>query len=60
MRLSGTLGMGLATRVTMTVVVTTPLTVTTNLASELESPPLPGTLTGTVLWSGMSVMGLTD
>jgi hypothetical protein len=36
-----------------------PLTVTPSLASELEPPPLPGTLTGTPLWSTMSVMGLT-
>jgi hypothetical protein len=56
---SGTLGMGVATRVTMRVVVTTPLTVTLSLASEPKPPPLPGTLTGTFLWSGMSVMGLT-
>jgi hypothetical protein len=57
---SGTLGMGVATRVTRRVVVTTPLTVTRSLASELEPPPLPGTLTGTLLWSGTSVMGLTS
>jgi hypothetical protein len=56
---SGTLGMGLATRVTMTVVVTIPLTVILSLASELEPPPLPGTLTSTLLWSGTSVVGLT-
>jgi hypothetical protein len=56
---SGTLGMGLATRVTMRVVVTIALTVTPSLASELEPLPLPGTLTGTLLWSGMSVIGLT-
>jgi hypothetical protein len=56
---SGTLGMGLATQVTMRVVVTIPLTVTLSLASEAEPPPLPGTLTGTLLWSDMSVMGLT-
>jgi hypothetical protein len=36
---NGTLGMGVATRVTMRVVVTTPLTVTPSLASEPE--PLP-------------------
>jgi hypothetical protein len=54
-----TLGMGVATRVTMRVVVTTPLTVTPSLASETEPPPLPGTLTGILLWSGTSVMGLT-
>jgi hypothetical protein len=40
-------------------VVTTPLMVTTSLASEPEPSPLPGTLTGTLLWSGTSVMGLT-
>jgi hypothetical protein len=56
---SGTLGMGVATWVTMRVVVTTPLMVTPSLASELEPPPQPGTLTGTLLWSGTSVMGLT-
>jgi hypothetical protein len=57
--LSGTLGMRVATRVTMRVVVTTPLMVTPSLASEPEPLPLPGTLTSTRLWSGMSVMGLT-
>jgi hypothetical protein len=56
---SGALGMGVATRVTMRVVVITSLKVTPSLASELEPPPLPGTLTGTLLWSGTSVMGLT-
>jgi hypothetical protein len=56
---SGTLSMGVATRVTMRVVVTTPLPVTLSLASELEPLPLPGTLTGTPLWSGTSVMRLT-
>jgi hypothetical protein len=55
---SGTLGMGVATRVTMRVVVTTPLMVTLSLAFKLESPPLTGTLTGTLLWSSTSVMGL--
>jgi hypothetical protein len=55
----GTLGMGFATRVTMRMVVTIPLTVTPSLASELEPPPLPGTLTGMLLWSSTSVMGLT-
>jgi hypothetical protein len=56
---SGTLGMGVATWVTMRVVVTTPLSATPSLASELEPLPLPGTLTGTILWCGTSVMGLT-
>jgi hypothetical protein len=56
---SGTLRMGLATWVTMRVVVTTPLMVTLSLASEPEPPPLLGTLTGTFVWSGTSVMGLT-
>jgi hypothetical protein len=56
---SGTLGMRVATRVTMRVVVTTPLTVTPSLASDLEPSPLPGTLTGTLLWSGTSVTKLT-
>jgi hypothetical protein len=51
--------MGMATHVTMRVIVTTPLTVTPNLASEPEPPPLLGTLMGTLLWSGTSVMGLT-
>jgi hypothetical protein len=51
--------MGVATRVPMRVVVTTPLTVTPSLAFEPEPPPLPSTLTGTLLWSGTSVMGLT-
>jgi hypothetical protein len=45
------------TQVTMRVVVITPLKVTPSLASELE--PLPGTLTGMLLWSGTTVMGLT-
>jgi hypothetical protein len=56
---SGTLSMGVATRVTMRVVVTTPLTVTLSLASEPDPPPLPGTLTDTLLWRGTLVMGLT-
>jgi hypothetical protein len=56
---SGTLGMGVAARVTMRVVVTTPLMVTLSLVSELEAPHLPGTLTGMLLWSATSVMGLT-
>jgi hypothetical protein len=51
--------MGVATRVTMRVVVTTPLTATLSLASEPEPLPLSGTLTGMLLWSSMSVMGLT-
>jgi hypothetical protein len=56
---SGTLGMGLATQVIMRVIVTILLTVTLSLASEPEHPPLPGTLTSMLLWSGTSVMGLT-
>jgi hypothetical protein len=56
---NGTLGMRVATRVTMRVIVTTPLTVIPNLVSEPEPPPLLGTLTGTLLWSSTSVMGLT-
>jgi hypothetical protein len=55
---SRTLGMRVATRVPMRVVIT-PLKVTPSLASESEPPPLPGTLTGTLCWSGTSVMGLT-
>jgi hypothetical protein len=51
--------MGVATRVTMRVVIITPLKVTPSLASEPEPPPLPGTMIGTLLWSGTSVMGLT-
>jgi putative effector of murein hydrolase LrgA (UPF0299 family) len=51
--------MGVATRVTMRVVVITPIKVTLSLASELEPLPLPGTLTGMLLWSGTLVMGLT-
>jgi hypothetical protein len=54
---SGTLGMGVATRVTMRVVVTTPLRITLSLASKSEPPPLPSTRTGMLLWSGTSVMG---
>jgi hypothetical protein len=50
---------GVATQVTRRVVVTTPLTVTRSLASESEPSPLLGTLTGTLLWSSMSIMGLT-
>jgi hypothetical protein len=56
---SGTLGTGVATRVTMRVVVTTPLTIKQSLANEPEPPPLPGSLSGTFLWSSTSVMGLT-
>jgi hypothetical protein len=56
---SGTLGMGVATRFTMRVVVTTPLTVTLSLASKPEPLPLSGTLTGMPHWGGTSVMGLT-
>jgi hypothetical protein len=56
---SGTLSMGVATQVTMRVVVTTPLMVTPSLASEPEPLPLLGTPTGTLLWSGTPVMGLT-
>jgi hypothetical protein len=41
------------------VVVITPLKGTLSLAFELEPPHLPDTLTGTLLWSGTSVMGLT-
>jgi hypothetical protein len=55
----GTLGMRLATRVTMRVVVTTSLMVTPRVASELEPLPLPGTLTSTPIWSSTLVMGLT-
>jgi hypothetical protein len=51
--------MGVATRVTMRVVVITPLKVTLSLASEPEPLALPGTLTGMLIWSGTSVMGLT-
>jgi hypothetical protein len=54
---NGTLGMGVATRVTMRVVVTTTLTVTPSLASEPESSPLPGTLTGTLLWAVRQLWG---
>jgi hypothetical protein len=55
---SGTLDTGVATRVTLRVL-TTPLTVTPSLAFEPKPPALPGTLTGTLLWSGTSVIGLT-
>jgi hypothetical protein len=56
---NGTLGMGVTTRVTMRVVVTTPLTVTPSLASKLKPPPMPGIPTSTLLCSGMPVMGPT-
>jgi hypothetical protein len=56
---NGTLGMRVAIRVTARVVVNTPLVVTLSQASELEHPPSLGTLTGTLLWKGTSVMGLT-
>jgi hypothetical protein len=46
---SETLGIGVATRVTMRVVVTILLTVTQSLASKPEPLPLLGTLTGTLL-----------
>jgi hypothetical protein len=50
---SGTLGMGVATRVTLQVVVTTPLMVTPCLSFEPEPLPLLGTPTSTPF------MGLT-
>jgi hypothetical protein len=56
---SGTPGMGVTTRVTMRVVITTALMVALSLASEPEPLPLSGTLTGTLLWSSTSIMGLT-
>jgi hypothetical protein len=56
---SGTLGMGVTTRVTMRVVLTNPLTVTLSPASEPEPPLLIGTLTGAPFWSDTSVMGFT-
>jgi hypothetical protein len=55
---SGTLGMGLATRITMRLIDTIPHMITLSLASEPKPPPLLGTLTGTLPWSGTSVMGL--
>jgi hypothetical protein len=55
---SETLDTGVATRVTLRVL-TTPLTVTPSLAFEPKPPALPGTLTGTLLWIGTSVIGLT-
>jgi hypothetical protein len=51
--------MGVITRVTMRLVVTAPLTVTLSISSEPEPPPLPGTPTGMLLWSGTPVIGLT-
>jgi hypothetical protein len=54
-----TLGMGVATRVTMRVEVITPLKITPSLAFKPEPLPLLSTLTGTILWSDTSVMGLT-
>jgi hypothetical protein len=51
--------MGVATQVTMRVIVITPLMVTPSLASEPKPLPLLGSLTGTLLCSGLSVMGLT-
>jgi hypothetical protein len=56
---SGTLGMWVATLVTKRVVVTTPLMVTPSLDSEPKPSPLPGTMTGTLVWSGTLVMGFT-
>jgi hypothetical protein len=50
--------MEVATQVTMKVV-TIPLTIILSLASQAEPLPLPSTLTGMLLWSGMLVMGLT-
>jgi hypothetical protein len=50
--------MGVATQVTMRVVVTTTLTVTPRLASEPQPLPLPGTMTGTPLWSGCVSYGV--
>jgi hypothetical protein len=51
--------MGVPTQVTMRVVGTILLMVTPSLASKLEPLPRPGSLTGMLLWSGTSVMGLT-
>jgi hypothetical protein len=56
---NGTLGLGVATWVTMRVVVTTPLTVTLSLASKPEPLHLIDTLTSMLLWSGTSVTRLT-
>jgi hypothetical protein len=50
--------MVVATWVTMRVVVATPLTVTSSLASEPKPLSLLVTLTSMLLWSGTSVMGL--
>jgi hypothetical protein len=57
---SGTLGMWVATLVTKRVVGTTPLMVTPSLDSVPKPSPLPGTLTGTLVWSGTLVMGFTS
>jgi hypothetical protein len=56
---NGTLGMGLATRVTMRMVVTIPLIVNSSLASDPEPPSLPGTLPGMLHWRCTSVVRLT-
>jgi hypothetical protein len=50
--------MGVASQIAMRVVVINPLKVTPSIASKSEPPPLLGTLTGMLLWSGTSVMGL--
>jgi hypothetical protein len=50
---------GVATQVTMRMVVITPLKVTLSLVSEPKPPPLSGALIGKLLWSDTSVMGLT-
>jgi hypothetical protein len=55
---NGTLGMGLASSVTMRMVGTIPLTVIPSLASEPKALSLSGTLTDTLFWSGTPVMGL--
>jgi hypothetical protein len=57
---SGTLGMEVATRVTRRVVVSSPPTLSPSLASVPGPPPLSGTLTSTLLWSGTSIMRLTN
>jgi hypothetical protein len=51
--------MGVATQVTMRMVVITPLKVTLSLAYEPKPPPLSGALIGKLLWSDTSVMELT-